>query len=95
MTVHDSPDSYSSNTSPYAVDARPNGPNANGYDSKVAVLDNYSNGNPRTIIIPPLKNQAGDNPGECDRLLPGETGDGLIRWQTVGDIWRGLNLAAI
>uniref|UniRef100_A0A672PMR0 non-specific serine/threonine protein kinase n=1 Tax=Sinocyclocheilus grahami TaxID=75366 RepID=A0A672PMR0_SINGR len=57
VTVHDSPDSDSSNTSPYAVESRPNGPNANSYDSKGAVLDNYSNGNPRTIIIPPLKSQ--------------------------------------
>ncbi|XP_043120754.1 homeodomain-interacting protein kinase 2-like [Puntigrus tetrazona] len=70
VTVHDSPDSDSSNTSPYAVESRPNGPNANGYDSKGAVLDNYSNGNPRTIIIPPLKSQASENLGECDRLLP-------------------------
>lgn len=79
MTVHDSPDSYSSNTSPYTMETRPNGPNANGYDSKVAVLENYSNGNLRTIIIPPLKNQTGDNLGECERLLPGETGNELIR----------------
>lgn len=79
VTVHDSPDSDSSNTSPYAVESRANGPNANSYDSKVAVLDNYSNGNPRTIIIPPLKSQTSENLGECDRLLPGETGEGLIR----------------
>uniref|UniRef100_A0A8C2I8Y4 non-specific serine/threonine protein kinase n=1 Tax=Cyprinus carpio TaxID=7962 RepID=A0A8C2I8Y4_CYPCA len=78
VTVHDSPDSDSSNTSPYAVESRPNGPNANSYDSKGAVLDNYSNGNPRTIIIPPLKSQTSENLGECDRLLPGETGEGLI-----------------
>lgn len=72
VTVHDSPDSDSSNTSPYAVDSRTNGPNANGYDSKGAVLDNYSNGNPRTIIIPPLKSQTSENLGECDRLLPAD-----------------------
>ncbi|XP_051952668.1 homeodomain-interacting protein kinase 2-like isoform X1 [Xyrauchen texanus] len=70
VTVHDSPDSDSSNTSPYAVESRLNGANASGYDSKGAVLDNYSNGNPRTIIIPPLKSQNGENMGECDRLLP-------------------------
>ncbi|XP_052007989.1 homeodomain-interacting protein kinase 2 isoform X1 [Xyrauchen texanus] len=70
VTVHDSPDSDSSNTSPYAVESRANGTNANGYDSKGAVLDNYSNGNTRTIIIPPLKSQNGENMGECDRLLP-------------------------
>uniref|UniRef100_A0A8C2IJM3 non-specific serine/threonine protein kinase n=2 Tax=Cyprinus carpio TaxID=7962 RepID=A0A8C2IJM3_CYPCA len=78
VTVHDSPDSDSSNTSPYAVESRSNGPNANGYDSKGTVLDNYSNGNPRTIIIPPLKSQTSENLRECDRLLPGETGEGLI-----------------
>lgn len=95
VTVHDSPDSDSSNTSPYAVESRPNGPNANSYDSKGAVLDNYSNGNPRTIIIPPLKSQTSENLGECDRLLPGETGEGLIRWQRKRDIWQGLNQASI
>ncbi|XP_036441144.1 homeodomain-interacting protein kinase 2 [Colossoma macropomum] len=70
VTVHDSPDSDSSNNSPYAVEARPSGPNANNYDSKGAVLDDYSNGNPRTIIIPPLKSQTSESLNECDRLLP-------------------------
>ncbi|KAI4886717.1 hypothetical protein NFI96_014772, partial [Prochilodus magdalenae] len=70
VTVHDSPDSDSSNNSPYAVEARPRGPNANNYDSKGAALDDYSNGNPRTIIIPPLKSQTSESLNECDRLLP-------------------------
>ncbi|KAL6478930.1 hypothetical protein MHYP_G00123630 [Metynnis hypsauchen] len=70
VTVHDSPDSDSSNNSPYAVEARPSGPNANNYDSKGAALDDYSNGNPRTIIIPPLKSQTSESLNECDRLLP-------------------------
>uniref|UniRef100_A0A8B9KRC4 non-specific serine/threonine protein kinase n=1 Tax=Astyanax mexicanus TaxID=7994 RepID=A0A8B9KRC4_ASTMX len=73
VTVHDSPDSDSSNNSPYAVQSRPSGPNANNYDSKAAVLDDYSNGNPRTIIIPPLKTQTSESLNECDRLHPGET----------------------
>uniref|UniRef100_A0A3B4T393 non-specific serine/threonine protein kinase n=1 Tax=Seriola dumerili TaxID=41447 RepID=A0A3B4T393_SERDU len=56
VTVHDSPDSdCSSNNSPYTVESRP--PNNNSYDTKTTILDNYNNGNPRTIIIPPLKTQ--------------------------------------
>ncbi|XP_066540892.1 homeodomain-interacting protein kinase 2 isoform X2 [Hoplias malabaricus] len=70
VTVHDSPDSDSSNNSPYSVEARTSGPNGNNYDSKGAALDDYSNGNPRTIIIPPLKSQTSESLNECDRLLP-------------------------
>uniref|UniRef100_A0AAY4DNM8 non-specific serine/threonine protein kinase n=1 Tax=Denticeps clupeoides TaxID=299321 RepID=A0AAY4DNM8_9TELE len=64
VTVHDSPDSDSSNNSPYGVEARP--PNANG-----APLDNYAgdNGNPRAAIIPPVKTQGGEALSECERLL--------------------------
>lgn len=72
VTVHDSPDSDSSNNSPYAVESRTNGPNANNYDSKGTVLDDYNNGNSRTIIIPPLKSQTSESLSECDRLVPGE-----------------------
>ncbi|XP_029105596.1 homeodomain-interacting protein kinase 2-like isoform X3 [Scleropages formosus] len=69
VTVHDSPDSHcSSNNSPYAVE--PQTANANGFDSKGAVLDNCCNGNPRTIIIPPLKTQSSEQLAECERLLP-------------------------
>ncbi|XP_060931850.1 homeodomain-interacting protein kinase 2 isoform X2 [Limanda limanda] len=55
VTVHDSPDSDCSSNSPYTVQGRP--PNNNSYDTKTTILDNYNNGNPRTIIIPPLKTQ--------------------------------------
>uniref|UniRef100_A0A8B9KRP9 non-specific serine/threonine protein kinase n=1 Tax=Astyanax mexicanus TaxID=7994 RepID=A0A8B9KRP9_ASTMX len=81
VTVHDSPDSDSSNNSPYAVQSRPSGPNANNYDSKAAVLDDYSNGNPRTIIIPPLKTQTSESLNECDRLHPVERNGGHRRQQ--------------
>ncbi|XP_074533416.1 homeodomain-interacting protein kinase 2 isoform X3 [Halichoeres trimaculatus] len=69
VTVHDSPDSdCSSNNSPYTVESRP--PNNNSYDTKTTILDNYNNGNPRTIIIPPLKTQNTEAPSECERLMP-------------------------
>uniref|UniRef100_A0A4W6E1M7 non-specific serine/threonine protein kinase n=1 Tax=Lates calcarifer TaxID=8187 RepID=A0A4W6E1M7_LATCA len=71
VTVHDSPDSdCSSNNSPYTVESRP--PNNNSYDTKTTILDNYNNGNPRTIIIPPLKTQNSEVPNECERLMPGK-----------------------
>lgn len=70
MTVHDSPDSDCSSNSPYTVESRP--PNNNSYDTKTTILDNYNNGNPRTIIIPPLKTQNSEVPSECERLMPGE-----------------------
>lgn len=38
----------------------------------MTILDNCNNGNPRTIIIPPLKTQNGEVPSECERLMPGE-----------------------
>ncbi|XP_037306525.2 homeodomain-interacting protein kinase 2 isoform X2 [Pungitius pungitius] len=69
VTVHDSPDSNCSN-SPYALESRaPNHNNNNSYDTK-AVLDNYNNGNLRTIIVPPLKTQSSEAPNECERLMP-------------------------
>ncbi|TDH09274.1 hypothetical protein EPR50_G00085040 [Perca flavescens] len=69
VTVHDSPDSdCSSNNSPYSVE--PRHPNNNSYDTKTTILDNYNNGNPRTIIIPPLKTQSSEVPNECERLMP-------------------------
>ncbi|XP_044050217.1 homeodomain-interacting protein kinase 2 isoform X2 [Siniperca chuatsi] len=68
VTVHDSPDSdCSSHNSPYTVESRP--PNNNSYDTKTTILDNYNNGNPRTIIIPPLKTQNSEVPNECERLM--------------------------
>ncbi|KAM9754335.1 homeodomain-interacting protein kinase 2 isoform 3-T3 [Menidia menidia] len=69
VTVHDSPESdCSSNNSPYTLESRP--PNNNSYDTKTTILDNYNNGNPRTIIIPPLKTQNNEVPNECERLMP-------------------------
>ncbi|KAM4573416.1 homeodomain-interacting protein kinase 2 isoform 3-T3 [Odontesthes bonariensis] len=69
VTVHDSPESdCSSNNSPYTLESRP--PNNNSYDTKTTILDNYNNGNPRTIIIPPLKTQNSEVPNECERLMP-------------------------
>uniref|UniRef100_A0A8C9YT21 non-specific serine/threonine protein kinase n=1 Tax=Sander lucioperca TaxID=283035 RepID=A0A8C9YT21_SANLU len=69
VTVHDSPDSdCSSNNSPYSVE--PRHPNNNSYDTKTTILDNYNNGNPRTIIIPPLKTQSSEVPNECDNCFP-------------------------
>ncbi|XP_035012234.1 homeodomain-interacting protein kinase 2 isoform X2 [Hippoglossus stenolepis] len=67
VTVHDSPDSDCSSNSPYTVQSRP--PNNNSYDTKTTILDNYNNGNPRTIIIPPLKTQNIEVPIECERLM--------------------------
>uniref|UniRef100_A0A665W785 non-specific serine/threonine protein kinase n=1 Tax=Echeneis naucrates TaxID=173247 RepID=A0A665W785_ECHNA len=76
VTVHDSPDSdCSSHNSPYTVESRP--PNNNSYDTKTTILDNYNNGNPRTIIIPPLKTQNSEVPNECERLMPGKSLGGL------------------
>ncbi|KAI9523499.1 Homeodomain-interacting protein kinase 2 [Dissostichus eleginoides] len=68
VTVHDSPDSDCSSNSPYTVESRH--PNNNSYDTKSTILDNYNNGNPRTIIIPPLKTQNSEIPNECERLMP-------------------------
>uniref|UniRef100_A0A3Q3X389 non-specific serine/threonine protein kinase n=1 Tax=Mola mola TaxID=94237 RepID=A0A3Q3X389_MOLML len=68
VTVHDSPDSDCSSNSPYTVESRP--PNNNSYDTKTTILDNYNNGNPRTIIIPPLKIQNSEVQSECEHLLP-------------------------
>lgn len=52
------------------MESRP--PNNNSYDTKMTLLDNCNNGNPRTIIIPPLKTQNGEVASECERLMPGE-----------------------
>ncbi|XP_077600512.1 homeodomain-interacting protein kinase 2-like isoform X2 [Stigmatopora nigra] len=73
VTVHDSPDTdCCSNNSPYTVELRPtnNNNNNNSCDTKTALLDNYNNGNPRTIIIPPLKSQTSEVVNECERLMP-------------------------
>ncbi|XP_032723712.1 homeodomain-interacting protein kinase 2 isoform X2 [Lontra canadensis] len=69
VTVHDSPYSdSSSNTSPYSVQHRA-GHHTNTFDTKGG-LENHCTGNPRTIIVPPLKTQASEVLVECDSLVP-------------------------
>ncbi|NXG27597.1 HIPK2 kinase, partial [Dromaius novaehollandiae] len=70
VTVHDSPYSdSSSNNSPYAVQHRTGQNNGNTYDTK-GVPETHCSGNPRTIIVPPLKTQASEVLVECDSLAP-------------------------
>lgn len=79
VTVHDSPYSdSSSNTSPYSVQQRAGHNNTNAFDSKGA-LENHCTGNPRTIIVPPLKTQASEVLVECNSLGPGNLGPGQAR----------------
>lgn len=79
VTVHDSPYSdSSSNTSPYSVQQRTGHNNANAFDTKGS-LENHCTGNPRTIIVPPLKTQASEVLVECDSLVPGNLGPGQDR----------------
>ncbi|XP_053262774.1 homeodomain-interacting protein kinase 2 isoform X4 [Podarcis raffonei] len=56
-------------TSPYAVQHRGGNNNGNSYDTKGAP-ETHCNGNPRTIIVPPLKTQASEVLVECDNLVP-------------------------
>lgn len=75
VTVHDSPYSDSSSiTSPYAVQHR-SGHSAATFDTK-GNLESHCTGNPRTIIVPPLKTQASEALVECDSLGPGNLGPG-------------------
>ncbi|CAM9160905.1 unnamed protein product, partial [Bubo scandiacus] len=70
VTVHDSPYSdSSSNSSPYSVQHRAGQNNGNTYDTK-GVPETHCSGNPRTIIVPPLKTQASEVLVECDSLAP-------------------------
>ncbi|ELW68832.1 Homeodomain-interacting protein kinase 2 [Tupaia chinensis] len=70
VTVHDSPYSdSSSNTSPYSVQQRAGHSNAKPFDTKGS-LESHCTGNPRTIIVPPLKTQASEVLVECDSLVP-------------------------
>uniref|UniRef100_A0A8D2GDN0 non-specific serine/threonine protein kinase n=1 Tax=Theropithecus gelada TaxID=9565 RepID=A0A8D2GDN0_THEGE len=79
VTVHDSPYSdSSSNTSPYSVQQRTGHNNTNTFDTKGS-LENHCTGNPRTIIVPPLKTQASEVLVECDSLVPGNLGPGQDR----------------
>ncbi|XP_028342686.1 homeodomain-interacting protein kinase 2-like, partial [Physeter macrocephalus] len=69
VTVHDSPYSDSSSiTSPYAVQ-HCSGHSATAFDTKGS-LESHCTGNPRTIIVPPLKTQASEALVECDSLGP-------------------------
>lgn len=71
VTVHDSPHSDSSSTtSPYSAQHR-TGHHASTLDTK-GNLDGHCSGNPRTIIVPPLKTQASNVLVECDSLGPGK-----------------------
>lgn len=71
MTVHDSPHSESSSaTSPYVAQHR-TGHHASILDTK-GNLEDHRSGNPRTIIVPPLKTQASEVLVECDSLGPGK-----------------------
>ncbi|XP_045421248.1 homeodomain-interacting protein kinase 2 isoform X3 [Lemur catta] len=73
VTVHDSPYSdSSSNTSPYSVQQRAGHSNAHTLDTKGS-LESHCTGNPRTIIVPPLKTQASEVLVECDSLVPVNT----------------------
>ncbi|XP_008108755.1 homeodomain-interacting protein kinase 2 isoform X2 [Anolis sagrei] len=56
-------------TSPYAAQRRGGNNNGNTYDAK-GVPETHCNGNPRTIIVPPLKTQASEVLVECDNLVP-------------------------
>uniref|UniRef100_A0A8C6ZWR6 non-specific serine/threonine protein kinase n=1 Tax=Nothoprocta perdicaria TaxID=30464 RepID=A0A8C6ZWR6_NOTPE len=80
VTVHDSPYSdSSSNNSPYSVQHRAGQSNGNTYDTK-GVPETHCSGNPRTIIVPPLKTQASEVLVECDSLAPGAYGKNLAIW---------------
>uniref|UniRef100_A0A8C6QS56 non-specific serine/threonine protein kinase n=1 Tax=Nannospalax galili TaxID=1026970 RepID=A0A8C6QS56_NANGA len=73
VTVHDSPYSdSSSNTSPYSMQQRTGHNGTNTFDTKGG-LENHCTGNPRTIIVPPLKTQASEVLVECDSLGPVNT----------------------
>ncbi|XP_008593222.1 PREDICTED: homeodomain-interacting protein kinase 2, partial [Galeopterus variegatus] len=73
VTVHDSPYSdSSSNTSPYSVQQRTGHSTTNTFDTKGG-LESHCTGNPRTIIVPPLKTQASEVLVECDSLVPVNT----------------------
>ncbi|XP_075414847.1 homeodomain-interacting protein kinase 2 isoform X2 [Tenrec ecaudatus] len=75
VTVHDSPYSdSSSNNSPYSAGQQRAGHgSSHAFDSKGG-LDSHCSGNPRTIIVPPLKTQASEVLVECDGLAPVSAG---------------------
>lgn len=53
------------------------GHNTNAFDTKGS-LESHCTGNPRTIIVPPLKTQASEVLVECDSLVPGNSGPGQV-----------------
>ncbi|XP_043564891.1 homeodomain-interacting protein kinase 2 isoform X1 [Chiloscyllium plagiosum] len=74
VTVHDSPDSdSSSNNSPYAMQQQHTISSTASNPAK-GRSDSHYCGNPRTIIVPPLKTQSSDTVAGCDRLAPGTQG---------------------
>ncbi|XP_078424649.1 homeodomain-interacting protein kinase 2 isoform X4 [Cetorhinus maximus] len=75
VTVHDSPDSdSSSNNSPYAVRQQHTISSSTASNPAKGRSDSHYCGNPRTIIVPPLKTQSSDTVAGCDRLVPGTQG---------------------
>ncbi|XP_051886880.1 homeodomain-interacting protein kinase 2 isoform X1 [Pristis pectinata] len=83
VTVHDSPDSDSSNSnSPTAVRQRHTIGNNTTYNSTKGQSDSHYGGNPRTIIVPPLKTQSSDTVAGCDRLVSGVQGQHSLGHKT-------------
>ncbi|XP_078076377.1 homeodomain-interacting protein kinase 2 isoform X3 [Mustelus asterias] len=75
VTVHDSPDSdSSSNNSPYAVRQQHTISSSTANNPAKGRSDSHYCGNPRTIIVPPLKTQSSETVAGCDRLVPGTQG---------------------
>ncbi|XP_041072239.1 homeodomain-interacting protein kinase 2 isoform X2 [Carcharodon carcharias] len=75
VTVHDSPDSdSSSNNSPYAVRQQHTISSSTANNPAKGRSDSHYCGNPRTIIVPPLKTQSSDTVAGCDRLVSGTQG---------------------
>ncbi|XP_038637362.1 homeodomain-interacting protein kinase 2 isoform X8 [Scyliorhinus canicula] len=71
VTVHDSPDSDSSNNnSPYAARQQHTISSSTANNPAKGRSDGHHCGNPRTIIVPPLKTQSSDAVAGCDRLVP-------------------------
>ncbi|XP_072340378.1 homeodomain-interacting protein kinase 2 isoform X4 [Scyliorhinus torazame] len=83
VTVHDSPDSDSSNNnSPYAARQQHTVSSSTANNPAKGRSDGHHCGNPRTIIVPPLKTQSSDTVAGCDRLVPGTQGHHLLSHKT-------------
>nr|XP_033807334.1 homeodomain-interacting protein kinase 2 isoform X2 [Geotrypetes seraphini] len=71
VMVPDSPNcNPSKNISPYALKHRRGHNNTGNTHESKGVPESHCNGNPRTIIVPPLKTHASEVLVECDSLLP-------------------------